>query len=134
MLWLALVSMLSAECQGQNDYLPSEDYFEKSRNRRIAAWSMIGLGIVTTVTGMVLEISDPDYPLFGGPQQGKIEYEWVTSAGPTIILGSIPFFISARKYRDLAISISFNKHRNLVPGVYLTQVNKQTFFSAKVSF
>ncbi len=79
-------------------------YLQKSRNQKTAAWVLLGGG--TALIGIGLLIGNRDNSSFDEAGIGLI----VGSGGLAACIGSIPLFISARKYKAKA-NLSFGTQK-----------------------
>ena len=99
--------------------LTKQDYLEKSKKQKTAAWVLLGGGAVLIITGAVLSINEaeddyqddpynPFAPLteadFDGP-------EWVFTTGILAGLGSIPLFIASSRNRRKAMTLSLKNEQ-----------------------
>ena len=94
--------------------LTKQDYMEKSKKQKTAAWVLLGGGAALIITGTILSANevekdyqnDPNNPFaplteadFDGP-------EWVFTTGIFAGLGSIPLFIASSRNRRKAMTLS----------------------------
>ncbi len=115
---LILVSFLSSFSQQTNpsNALTREQYLQKSKHQKTAAWILLGGGIALGVTGVIVDASN-----------------WESSGGDVLLvlggvsmISSIPLFIASgkNKKRAMAASASFKMEK--------TQVVHQLSFSQRV--
>ncbi len=83
------------------------DYLKKSKDQKIAAWVLLGTGVVLDIIGIA---TYPDEILFLTESQKQQEKTAGVLAvtGIAFMLTSIPFFISAHKNKKRAMSITIN--------------------------
>ncbi len=101
----------------QNTPFPSltkQDYLLKSKHKKIAAWSLLGGGVVFGSIGAIIAAKEV-IPIMVNPffSQAPDEKNLNTGAvliliGSASVLASIPFFIASSKNKRIASSISFN--------------------------
>jgi len=114
---LVLVSFLSSFSQQTNpsNALTREQYLQKSKHQKTAAWILLGGGIALGVTGVIVDASN-----------------WESSGGDVLlvlggvsIISSIPLFIASgkNKKRAMAASAYFKMEK--------TQVVHQLSFSQR---
>jgi len=99
--------------------LTKQDYMEKSKKQKTAAWVLLGGGAALIITGTILSANevekdyqnDPNNPFaplteadFDGP-------EWVFTTGIFAGLGSIPLFIASSRNRRKAMSLSLKNEQ-----------------------
>jgi len=99
--------------------LTKQDYMEKSRKQKTAAWVLLGGGAALIITGTILSANevekdyqnDPNNPFaplteadFDGP-------EWVFTTGIFAGLGSIPLFIASSRNRRKAMTLSLKNEQ-----------------------
>ena len=83
----------------QTTTLPSQaknDYLQKSKSQKTAAWIMLGGGIALAVAGTAVTASD--WESTGGPAMMVI--------GAACVVGSIPLFIAAGKNKKKGLAAS----------------------------
>ena len=99
--------------------LTKQDYMEKSKKQKTAAWVLLGGGAALIITGTILSANevekdyqnDPNNPFaplteadFDGP-------EWVFTTGIFAGLGSIPLFIASSRNRRKAMTLSLKNEQ-----------------------
>lgn len=109
---MLLLLTTSAFCQ-QIVVSPSfsqENYLEKSKKQKTAAWILLGGGAAVAVGAAILDVSS-DWSTSETP------YLVALSAGCASMLGSIPLFIASKRNKRKAKSAStyFEIRQNTVP-------------------
>jgi|SoiMethySBSTD1v2_1073268.scaffolds.fasta_scaffold12436_2 hypothetical protein len=99
--------------------LTKQDYLDKSRKQKTAAWILLGGGAALIITGTILSANEveedyqndpynPFAPLteadFDGP-------EWVFTTGIFAGLGSIPLFVASSRNRRKAMTVSLKNEQ-----------------------
>ena len=99
--------------------LTKQDYLEKSKKQKTAAWILLGGGAALMITGSILSLNEmeddysndpynPFAPLteadFDGP-------EWAATIGIFAGLGSIPLFIASSRNKRKAMSLSLKNEQ-----------------------
>ena len=101
----ALLLILSARSFSQQSYpstpLTRSDYLQKSKNKKTAAWVLLGGGIVLIGTGFLIGASSESS--FDDAYTGGI----FVGVGVLSAIGSIPLFIASGKNKRKAASLSF---------------------------
>lgn len=83
-----------------------EDYLKKSKHQKTAAIVMVSVGAAMFITGAVMAASEIE--IIGSSYGSGSEVGGVIGiTGLAAMLGSIPLFISAKKNRKRALSVSF---------------------------
>jgi hypothetical protein len=99
--------LMAVNCYSQSD--EKGNYLQKSKNKKILAWSLLGGGAVVDIIGIV---SFPKgYNIFGntGSTESKANTSFtVIGIGTLSMLASIPFFISAHKNKKKALTVSID--------------------------
>ena len=95
--------------------LNKNDYLQKSKNQKTAAWVMLGVGAALDAAGIAKTLSNAskevDY-IFGQPQQQAVsvnhgaEYA-LYIAGTAALATSLTLFIAAKRNKTKAASLSF---------------------------
>lgn len=114
---LLLLSLLFFNCISQqtdsSSTLTKQDYLRKSKHMKVAAWSLLGGGVVMATAGtiiateaVVMIIVNP----FSPPANEKKLNSGATLilVGSIALLASIPFFIASSKNKRIAASMSFS--------------------------
>ncbi len=82
------------------------DYLKKSKNKKITAWVLLGVGAVVDIIGIAT------YPsgilLTPSEKQQEKTAIGLVAAGTVSMLASIPFFIMAKKNKMKAMSLGIN--------------------------
>ena len=114
---LLLIASVASFGQQTNEttQLSKQDYLQKSKHQKTAAWLLLGGGtVLVTIGGLINahEVYDPysfdrNYSNKGTP---------LTIAGTLAIAGSIPLFIVAAKNKKKAMSLSLKNET--VPQFY----------------
>jgi hypothetical protein len=100
---MPLLLTAASFCQ-QTNPAPSQtkqDYLQKSKNQKTAAWVLLGGGAALLIGGVAWGSSDWEAT---GPSVLFV-------AGGLSMLGSIPLFISSGKNKKRAISMSFKNEK-----------------------
>lgn len=108
--FLLLVLSASSFSQQTNPApaLTKQDYLQKSKKQKTAAWIMLGGGASLMIIGIAsVSAEDAGNYIFGGDQSGfntgmVIFYAGVISAG-----GSIPLFLASGRNKRKGMSLSF---------------------------
>src|SRR6185503_15929381 len=112
---LMMLSTIAASAVGQqkpsSSSLTRQDYLQKSKTQKAAAWILLGAGTTMIVTG---SITWSDAVV----KDGSIFAPWTTSKGTTLTavgfftaMGSIPVFIIAGKNRRNAASLTYKEEQ-----------------------
>ena len=98
---IMLLMMANSFCQQANPSQPltKNDYLQKSKNQKTAAWVLLGGGLALAVGGAVLDVSSD----WSG---SETPYLVAITAGCASMLGSIPLFISSAKNKRKAMNAS----------------------------
>jgi len=96
-----LLMTATSFCQQANPPQPltKNDYLQKSKNQKTAAWVLLGGGLALAVGGAVLDVNS-DW------SSSETPYLVVITAGCASMLGSIPLFISSAKNKRKAMNAS----------------------------
>ena len=120
MIILVSITTSSIFCQQTNlvPELTKHDYLQKSKNQKIAAFLLLGSGVV--VDGVSLTISVAHASIDAGtivvnalggasppPQRSYKTENTLLLIGSTAILSSIPLFVASSKNKNKAIRLSF---------------------------
>jgi hypothetical protein len=95
--------------------LTKQDYLQKSKNQKTAAWVLVGGGAVLIVTGGIVWANQINKKAETDPFGALADAyttttgDWISVAGIVAAAGSIPLFIAASKNKRKAISLSFKK-------------------------
>ena len=84
--------------------LTKQDYLQKSKKQKTAAWILLGVGLVSTVLGSTE--SNPNSIVGGNNSRNTV----FLVTGLAAIGGSITLFIASSKNKRKAISMSFKNH------------------------
>ena len=102
--------ILKANCQTpETSTWTKEDYLKKSKNQKTAAWVLLGGGLGMAIGGFVINLNGD----WVGPNQNK--GSWLIYTGGAATLASIPLFISAKKNKKRAASVTINNQHILLP-------------------
>ena len=95
-----------AFAQSTDNNLPAikTDYLKKSKNQKIAAWVLLGGGIILETTTWIIAIQDIEY----GSDVSRTTLIVMGFTGGAAMLGSIPLFIAAGKNKKKALNMSAN--------------------------
>jgi hypothetical protein len=96
---IMLLMTATSFCQQANPPQPltKNDYLQKSKNQKTAAWVLLGGGLALAVGGALLDVNS-DW------SSSETPYLVVITAGCASMLGSIPLFISAAKNKRKAMN------------------------------
>lgn len=101
---LVLVTVTFSQ-QAKPSAAKKQDYLQKSKNQKTAAWVLLGGGTVLIGTGFL--IGDRKESSFDDAATGVI----VGGLGLLATIGSIPLFIASGKNKRKALSVSFKNER-----------------------
>src|SRR5947208_10675345 len=97
--------------------LPKQDYLQKSKHQKTAAWIMLGGGAILFSVGSILSAHDVVDVFTGQPQNANPVLDDVLAAtGAAAMLGSIPLFIASSKNKKKAVSLSLKNE--LIPKIF----------------
>jgi hypothetical protein len=94
--------------------LTKQDWLQKSKHQKTAAWIMLGSGICMVGGGLAINLSGG--LLNGNGSKGL----WLSYLGGATTIASIPLFIAASKNKNKATSLSFKNEAT-------PQLNKNGF-------
>lgn len=128
---ILLLIATSSFCQ-QTDFsrsLTPEDYLQKSKKQKTAAWVLLGGGFAVTVGGAILDVSS-DW------SKPETPYLVVIAAGGASMLGSIPLFIASGRNKRKAINASayLEIRQNPVPANNGLTLQSAPTLSLKLNF
>ena len=83
-----------------------EDYLKKSKHQKTAAIVMVSVGAAMFITGAAIAASEMEI-MGSSSGSGDAAAGVIAATGVAAMLGSIPLFISAKKNRKRALSVSF---------------------------
>ncbi len=106
--------------------LSKQNYLQKSKNQKTAAWIMLGGGFVMSATGFTISLVNGIGDAFAGLITGdnsssgnSIDMGSVFfTAGAAAMFGSIPLFIASGRNKRKAMSLSFNIQQVMQPEQY----------------
>ena len=106
-----------------------EDYLQKSKNQKTAAWVMLIGGTVATTIGVGVAVAGGLDCAFGNPRCGKDQTlaDILTITGGAAMLGSIPLFIAAGRNKKKALSVSIGTQP--IPGIFKNSLAYKTVTS-----
>lgn len=81
--------------------LTKQDYLQKSKKQKTAAWVLLGGGTAVAVGAAILDVSS-DWT------KSETPYLVAISAGCASMIGSIPLFIVSRRSKKRAMNVSTN--------------------------
>lgn len=88
--------------------LSKQDYLQKSKKQKTAAWIMLGGGTSLMIIGIAsVSTEEAGSFIFGGDQSGFNTGLVLFSTGIIAVGGSIPLFIASGKNKKRAMSLSF---------------------------
>lgn len=102
-----LLGMMLFLCLGANAQVENgstyEEYMRKSKNKKTAAWVMLGGGAAVGITGLAISIKH--FSLSGEASSTEVAGASMFLAGAASMLGSIPFFVSSKKNKKKAMQL-----------------------------
>jgi hypothetical protein len=111
---LILISAASFSQQTKpSEVLTKQDYLQKSKHQKTAAWLLLGGGAAFTITGYAILVNSANYTFFGiNTSTGRLDKgvtagEILFFAGDAAMLGSIPLFIASHRNMKKSMSLSF---------------------------
>jgi len=110
---LIMSTMSFSQQTNSHPVLNKQDYLQKSKNQKTAAWVLVGGGAALMVTGVVVWVNDINRTAETDPFGAIVEAYtstsgyWVIAAGLVAAAGSIPLFIASAKNKRKAMSMSF---------------------------
>jgi hypothetical protein len=117
---LLLVIPAASFCQSTPNDVPAikTDYLKKSKNKKTAAWVLLGGGFALTTTSIVMassKVTEDYVNVIAGvfssepaPQNNYTAENILLVTGTAAMLASIPFFIASKKNKRRAMDISAN--------------------------
>jgi hypothetical protein len=114
LILLVILSTMSFSQQTNSTAtLTKQDYLQKSKNKKTGGWVLLGAGSVIAILGIadISEFSTTSssssntFP--GTGDYSEVGGGFITGIGLTGMAGSILFFISAKKFKAKAMSVSF---------------------------
>lgn len=112
---LALSAITIGQTTADSQTLPGVDYYQKSKNQKMAAITLVAgggalvfIGIPSWTSGFSdgLDFSNP-YPEAGAAEIKSANAFFI--AGGVLILGSVPLFIASAKSKLRGMTMSFKK-------------------------
>ncbi len=103
---MLLLSFMAISANSQNiskSILSKEDYQQKSKNQKNAAWIMLGGGMILTAVGALSIESSSEDDSLGIPDGSSVI---LTLTGVATTLASIPLFISSARNSRKAKSLT----------------------------
>lgn len=102
---------LSFSSWGQSHSLTKADYQHKAKSQQTLAWVMLSSGFVSTTIGIIAGTKEVELQLynlfsFEEPRKQRSVGAWFVVGG-TLMVSSIPLFISASKNKQKATSAFF---------------------------
>lgn len=95
--------------------LTKQDYLQKSKKQKTAAWLLLGGGTVLAVSGAVISANETANDIgdifLGRYEEGGDAGVVLFIAGFASMAGSIPFFIASGRNKNKAINLSFKMQR-----------------------
>ena len=113
-----LLIIATATFSQQTNPLPAltkQNYLQKSKNQKTAAWILVAGGAALIVTGAIVWANEVNKRAETDPFGGLVAVYtttsgyWIVAAGLVAAAGSIPLFIAASKNKRKAMSLSFKK-------------------------
>ncbi|MES2891939.1 MAG: hypothetical protein V4725_08005 [Bacteroidota bacterium] len=119
LLFAMTILVLSTKAQDQpveNSTTPTfESLMLKSRSQRSTGFVLIGIGSAALAAGTILAAKELENIFEESKNEGLIIALY--AIGAASLFGSIPFFVSAKKNKRLALSMSFENIPR-APGLY----------------
>jgi hypothetical protein len=110
-LLLLVISSISSICQqtGTSTTLAKDDYLQKSKNKKTAAWMFLAGGAAMTITGFAISGGEPELNIlclcYVDENSGT---KGLLIAGGVLSMGaSVFFFKSSAKYKRKAMELAF---------------------------
>ena len=95
--------------------LTKQDYLEKSKKQKTAAWGLLATGTVMLVAGTAIAAHQNGDAWNEGEGEGFEAAGVVAAIGITAMVGSIPLFIASGRNREKsAASVSFNMEKETI--------------------
>jgi len=118
-LFVAMVIVAVSTFSQQTNPSPSltnEDYMQKSKKQKTAAWGLLGGGAAFVLTGMLIPKGDLVHEgWFGNSYENDGIKGVFELTGILSMIGSIPLFTASAKNKKRAMSISF--HNETIPQI-----------------
>ena len=115
---LILATSVSLFSQQTTTTVINTDYLKKGKHQKVAAWSLLGGGVVMGSIGSVIATKEVakigvfPFPGMVEPDEKKLNGGAVLIViGGAAILSSIPLFIAASRNKTKAASVSFKMER-----------------------
>lgn len=104
--------------------MTKQDYVKKSKHQKVAAWSLLGGGLVIGSIGTIIALKEavkvtviPFPGVLPPPDQNKLNFGAALMLVSSIaVIGSIPFFIISSKNKRRAASLSLKN--GPIPQIY----------------
>lgn len=128
MLLFLTASLFSQQKNTQS--LSRQDYLEKSKKQKTAAWILLGGGAVLIGTGLL--IGDRQESSFDNAATGGI----IAGIGIASAIGSIPFFIASARNKRKVVEVSTYLEIQQNPVCAITGLNLRSYpaLSIKINF
>ena len=128
---MLLLMTTSSFCQ-QTDFsqsLSQQNYLQKSKKQKTAAWVLLGGGAAVAVGAAILDVSS-DWT------KSETPYLVALATGCASMLGSIPLFIASKRNKRKAMNAStyFKIQQNPVPTNTGLTLNSTPTLSVKINF
>lgn len=94
--------------------LTGQDYLQKSKNQKIAAWILLGAGSAMIAIAAPGDVSLDIVPV-------------LAIGGTAAILGSVPLFIASRKNKRRAITMTANLNIQPTPLIWSRALTKRSY-------
>jgi hypothetical protein len=101
------------------------DYVQKSKHQKIAAWILLGGGVILTTAGTAKVISNTNLDPFNGEPLYKANSgDVLILVGTASMVGSIPLFIASSRNKRKAISLSLKNEysRQIQKGIVACKI------------
>ena len=141
---VTMLIILSAQAfSQQTTSLTKADYLQKSKRQKTTAWILLGGGIATAITGIIIydhaynkaAKDDPLLTLFSLGTNVNPTGAIISLAGSLTSIGSVPLFIASAKNRRKAKSLSagFKIERTLFIRGYVIAKTNYPALSLKIN-
>lgn len=128
---MLVLTTISSFCQqpNRNHSLTQQDYLQKSKKQKTAAWILLGGGAAVAVGAALLDVSS-DWT------KSETPYLVALAAGGASMIGSIPLFIAAGRNKRKAMKAStyFEIRQNPAPTNTRLSFHSTPTLSLKLNF
>ena len=106
---------------GTSSTFSKQDYLQKSKHQKIAAWSLLGGGFILETIGTAILVNESAKIFFffltgePGPNNKSLTGGTILFyTGAVAMIGSIPLFVASHKNKKPAASLSFKNENTLL--------------------